>query len=295
MTGAQQQAGAASAAGSTPAVAAQRAAVEAQWAAMAGDAAAVQVGEVGQPPPEGNPQPCAAPAALSQPEQQIAANGELAAHLVEQGQGNADQPAASQQQQQQQQQQQGAAGEGGDGAPAAAPPLQQADNPPPPRPKQQEYLYLSSTFVHQKLRAFSPPCGVEVQVERDGVMLPDVYCGQLADSSAKGYYALSAPPRDLLLKKEIYGIRLKTDGRIILQIKDRARPLSTDEGRRRVSGWVEPVRVCGGEGGGNGGEYLRGDRSMLTAWEWYTHVVGHGSRISCRVCQDHNRCVRAVM
>lgn len=116
--------------------------------------------------------------------------------------------------------------------------VQQRSSQGAPAPQQEnteeEYLFLSQSFVHQKLKTFNPPCAIEVQLEVGGVMQPTVYHGQLADSRCKGYYKLTAPPKDLLLGMEIFGLRLKADGRIILQLKIRPPPLNVDEGRRRV-------------------------------------------------------------
>lgn len=121
------------------------------------------------------------------------------------------------------------------GTPRAAGPFSSGST----QPRGKEYLFLSHTFVHQKLKAFAPPCQIEVQIESDGEMQQRVYQGMLQDSSAKGYYMLTAPPREPLVNKEIFGLRLKSDGRIILQIKDRSRPLNVDEGRRRVRGCTQ--------------------------------------------------------
>ncbi len=104
----------------------------------------------------------------------------------------------------------------------------------PTKDGKEEYLYLSHTFVHQKLRAFVPPCPVEVQLEVNGQVQPAVYPGQLQDSTAKGFYCLDAPPKELVAGQDITGIRLKTDGRIAIQVQPRKRPLASDEGRRRV-------------------------------------------------------------
>jgi hypothetical protein len=73
-----------------------------------------------------------------------------------------------------------------------------------------EYLFLTHNFVLNKLKAFSPPCQVNVQLEVDGTTLPTVYAGHILDSSAQGYYSFTAPPRDLLLDKDIFGLRLKS-------------------------------------------------------------------------------------
>jgi hypothetical protein len=99
-----------------------------------------------------------------------------------------------------------------------------------------QYLFLSHNFIHSKLKSFNPPCSIEVQLETDGEGQNSVHQGMLCDSASKGYYCLTAPPRELLLGKEIYGLRLRADGRIILQLRDRSKPLQVDEGRRRVGG-----------------------------------------------------------
>jgi len=56
--------------------------------------------------------------------------------------------------------------------------------------------------------------------------------------SAKGYYTLSAPPREQLLGREICGLRLKSDARIILEVRPRPPALISDEGRKRVGAAV---------------------------------------------------------
>ncbi len=47
-----------------------------------------------------------------------------------------------------------------------------------------------------------------------------VYEGQIIDSSAKGYYVLDVPPRELLLDKEIAGIEYRSsDKRIVMRVR----------------------------------------------------------------------------
>jgi hypothetical protein len=107
-----------------------------------------------------------------------------------------------------------------------------------------QYLFLSHNFIHSKLKSFNPPCAIEVQLETDGEGQNSVHQGMLTDSASKGYYCLTAPPRELLVGKEIYGLRLRADGRIILQLRDRSKPLQVDEGRRRVG---DGSHCCGNE------------------------------------------------
>ncbi|KAJ9524167.1 hypothetical protein QJQ45_004939 [Haematococcus lacustris] len=100
-----------------------------------------------------------------------------------------------------------------------------------------EYLFLSHNFVHSKLK-FSPPCEVELVLEPcaiTGAAQSAVYRGRMQESACKGYYSLNAAPKALLVGKDIYGLRIKPDGRMVLQVRDRAPPLQVDEGRRRVN------------------------------------------------------------
>lgn len=99
---------------------------------------------------------------------------------------------------------------------------------------EEEYLFLSHGFVHHKLPGYSAPCNIKVAIESLGVMLPGTHKGQLLQSRAKDFYKLTAPPKHLLLGKEIFGIRLKQDGTIIIQLKERRPALKEDGGRRRV-------------------------------------------------------------
>ena len=81
-----------------------------------------------------------------------------------------------------------------------------------------------------------PSCPRQVQLEVSGSLQPMLYLGELLESRCKGFYCLTVPPRAALLSRELSGLFIQADKRLVLQLQERAPALRQDLGRNRVRG-----------------------------------------------------------